>query len=109
MITRFAEKVYEKCMQIPSGKVSTYGAISDVLNSSPRAVGQALRCNPYAPKVPCHRVVKSDGKIGGFMGKTTGKEIERKINLLEQEGVCFENNKIKEFEKILFIFSTIEI
>ncbi len=95
----FAEKVYALCKKIPKGKVSTYGAIAKMLNSSPRAVGQALRCNPYAPIVPCHRVVSADGSIGGFMGDTKGKSIQKKIALLQSEGVSVSNGRIAEFEK----------
>ncbi|PIN75503.1 methyltransferase [Candidatus Woesearchaeota archaeon CG10_big_fil_rev_8_21_14_0_10_37_12] len=96
MPTVFEQKVYDLCKKIPRGKVSTYGAIAKKLNSSPRAVGQALRKNPYAPVVPCHRVVSSDGKIGGFMGKTKGKEIKRKIALLEEEGVFLVDLSVKK-------------
>ncbi len=99
---KFAEKVYALCKRIPKGRVSTYGALAKALHSSPRAVGQALRCNPYAPIVPCHRVVASDGKIGGFMGETAGREIERKIELLSQEGIEIKESGIVGFEKLLF-------
>jgi methylated-DNA-[protein]-cysteine S-methyltransferase len=71
------------------------------LDSSPRAVGQALRCNPYAPVVPCHRVVSSDGSVGGFMGKTSGKSVQKKIALLKSENVIVKDGKIKEFKKSL--------
>ncbi|ORY94190.1 6-O-methylguanine DNA methyltransferase [Syncephalastrum racemosum] len=68
-ITPFQFKVYDLCAQIPKGQVSTYKAISDALQSSPRAVGQALRTNPYAPlPVPCHRVISATFAIGGFDG-----------------------------------------
>lgn len=90
----FADRVYAVCKRIPKGRVSSYGAIAKVLNSSPRAVGQALRCNPFAPVVPCHRVVKSDGTIGGFMGEIEGKEVKRKIKLLSDEGVVVKDGKI---------------
>ncbi len=96
---KFADKVYGLCKKIPKGKVSTYGAIAKALNSSPRAVGQALRCNPYAPIVPCHRVVASDGRIGGFMGKVKGKEIQKKIAMLKSEGINLKAGKIADFEK----------
>jgi methylated-DNA-[protein]-cysteine S-methyltransferase len=102
----FAERVYALCKRIPAGKVSTYGAIANALNSSPRAVGQALRCNPYAPVVPCHRVVKADGNIGGFMGEVKGKEVLRKIALLEEEGVKIKENKISK-EQIISFFSSV--
>jgi methylated-DNA-[protein]-cysteine S-methyltransferase len=95
----FAERVYRLCKKIPKGKVSTYGSIAKKLKSSPRAVGQALRCNPYAPVVPCHRVVASNGNIGGFNGNTKGKDIQRKINLLRKEGIIVKESRIVDFEK----------
>lgn len=101
---KFADKVYGLCKKIPFGKVSTYGEIAKALQSSPRAVGQALRCNPYAPIVPCHRVVKIDGSLGGFNGETFGKQIEIKIKRLNSENVLVEKGKIKNFEKIKHTF-----
>lgn len=99
-MSAFSERVYEFCKKIPKGSVSTYGAISDALSSSPRAVGGALKRNPHAPKVPCHRVVKSDGSIGGFMGQTTGKEILAKIELLRKEGVTIKDGHVVGFDPV---------
>lgn len=82
--------------------MTTYGLLAKALNSSPRAVGQALRCNPYAPIVPCHRVVAANGFIGGFMGDTKGKAIQKKITLLESEGVNIKKNKVSEEQIISF-------
>jgi len=96
MVTDFQKKVYAFTKKVPRGKVTTYLAIAKKLNSSPRAVGQALRVNPFAPVVPCHRVVKSDGSIGGFGGETTGKKIQKKIAMLRKEGVVMNNNKIEK-------------
>ncbi len=91
----FAEKVYALCQKIPRGKVTTYAEIARALDCKAyRAVGQALRCNPYAPSVPCHRVVRSDGSIGGFKGEVSGKEAGEKIKLLEKEGVRVEKYKV---------------
>ena len=91
----FKEKVYSVCRRIPKGKVTTYGEIAWALNTKGyRAIGQALRCNLYAPHVPCHRVIKSDGSLGGFKGKKEGQEIEEKIRLLEKEGVKIAEGKI---------------
>lgn len=98
----FAEKVYVLCKKIPKGKIATYGAIAKALNSSPRAVGQALRCNPYAPIVPCHRVIKSDGTIGGFKGKVKGPEIKKKIKLLSKEGIAFIGTKVENLDQVLW-------
>lgn len=100
----FAEKVYALCRNIPKGKVSTYKEIAKALGGKGyQAVGNALRCNPYAPEVPCHRVVKSDGNIGGFKGKTKGKEVEEKIELLRKENVKIVDGKI-DLKKHLFGF-----
>ena len=91
--------------KIPSGKVTTYGLIAKKLDTKAyRAVGNACRNNPYAPRVPCHRVVKSDGTIGGFAGKTKGKTVQNKIELLRREKIQVKNGKIVDFEKVLFRF-----
>ncbi len=91
----FTQAVYRLVKQIPRGRVSTYANIARALKTKAyRAVGNALRCNPYAPKVSCHRVIASDGSLGGFMGKTKGKTIEKKIRLLRKEGVKINKNKI---------------
>lgn len=75
--------------------MTTYAEIARQLNTKGyQAIGQALRCNPYAPNVPCHRVVKSDGSIGGFKGKKEGKEIAQKMGLLQQERILIVNGKI---------------
>lgn len=127
-ISPFDKKVYQLVKKVPKGKVTTYKQIAQALHCRAyQAVGQALRKNPYAftlhrtlavnqacarswcsgagpyaPLVPCHRVVKSNGSIGGFAGKTSGKEIKRKIRMLKKEGIEFKNNKIRNFNKILF-------
>lgn len=86
--TAFENRVYEAIRQIPRGKVTTYGLLARHLQcGSPRAVGQALRRNPFAPATPCHRVVGSDFHLGGFHGETDGPAIREKIRLLKQEGV----------------------
>ena len=68
-LTPFRKRVLLALCQVPSGSHTTYLALSDHLSSSPRAVGNALRNNPFAPRVPCHRVVAADGGIGGFGGE----------------------------------------
>jgi methylated-DNA-[protein]-cysteine S-methyltransferase len=60
-VTVYQERVYTALQQIPEGRVTTYAAISKALNSSPRAVGGALRVNPFCPEVPCHRCIASTG------------------------------------------------
>ena len=102
---KFDEKVWELMKKIPRGKVTTYGLIARKLNTRAyRAVGNACRRNPYAPRVPCHRVVRSDGTIGGFGGWTSGRTIERKIRLLRKERVEIKNRKIVNFKEVLFRF-----
>ncbi len=88
MVTSFQNKVYSIVKKIPKGKVMTYGQIAKILKTSPRAVGQALKRNPYFPKVPCHRVIMSNGSIGGFNGANL-KNIKIKIKLLKKEGYKF--------------------
>ena len=79
----FNDKVYRLCKLIPKGKVSTYKEIAKALDSRGyRAVGNALNKNPYAPLVPCHRVVKSNGGVGGFASGT-----KKKIEMLKKEGI----------------------
>ena len=91
--------------KIPKGRVTTYGLIARKLRTKAyRAVGNACRKNPYAPRVPCHRVVRSDGTVGGFGGRTSGKTVEKKIKLLSEEGVEVRNGKIVDFQKVLFRF-----
>ena len=102
----FNQKIYSLLKKVPKGKITTYKALANALGTKAyRAVGQAMRCNPYAPIVPCHRVVKSDGSIGGFSGSINpnSKEVKRKIRMLMQESVKIKNRKI-ELEKFLFKF-----
>lgn len=75
IFSKFQFQVYQLCSQIPLGYVSTYKKIAQILHSSPRAVGQALRNNPFSPvAVPCHRVIESNFFIGGYRGKSAKKE-----------------------------------
>ncbi|MBN2367563.1 MGMT family protein [Candidatus Woesearchaeota archaeon] len=101
----FSGRTYALLRQVPKGRVTTYKELASALGTKAyQAVGQAMRNNPYAPEVPCHRVVKSDGSIGGFGGETAGNKITEKIELLRSEGVQVEDNKVKDFEKIVFRF-----
>ena len=101
----FNERVWKLMTTIPRGKVTTYGLIARKLKTRAyRAVGNACRNNPYAPRVPCHRVVKSDGTIGGFAGKTSGKTVRDKIELLRKERVQVKDGKIVNFQEVLFKF-----
>ena len=61
---------------------------------SPRAIGQSLRANPFAPQVPCHRVIASNLSPGGFSGRTSGPALTKKLRLLAAEGVIFKNGRL---------------
>lgn len=87
-ITPFQKQVYIALLDVPFGTTVTYGELARRIGCrSAQAVGQALRRNPFAPEVPCHRVVASDGSLGGYNGKRDGEQIERKRRLLEEEGI----------------------
>lgn len=91
----FAQRVYTVTSTIPRGKVASYGDIALVLGiRSAQAVGQALKRNPFAPDVPCHRVVAGNGSLGGFFGDTTAGRISEKEALLRSEGVVIEKGVI---------------
>lgn len=87
----FDQSVYAVVRAIPAGRVATYAAVARALGcGSPRAVGQALRRNPFAPQVPCHRVISSRLTLGGFQGHTIGQPMAAKRQLLAKEGVQFD-------------------
>jgi len=82
--TKFQLKVWKYLKTIPKGKVKTYKQVAISINSpkSARAVANACAKNPYAPKIPCHRVIRSDGGLGGYSG---GGGIKQKLKLLRSE------------------------
>lgn len=84
----FNKKIYQTVKKIPKGKVSTYGIIACLAGNcrAPRAVGNALHKN-FSPDIPCHRVIKSNGLIGGYRGN-----LEKKIRKLTQEGVIIKKD-----------------
>lgn len=96
----FADQVYSLCRQIPKGKVASYKSLAVVLGkpAAGRAVGNALNKNPYAPQVPCHRVVRSNGQVGGFASGNV-----KKIALLKNEGVVIKSGRV-DLQKYLYIF-----
>ena len=99
----FSQKVYQLTKQIPKGKVSTYKELAKVLHSKAyQAVGQTLKANPNPPIIPCHRVVKSNGMVGGFSGQKSGPLIKKKIKLLKKEGIKFKGEKILNFNQFFF-------
>lgn len=85
-ITPFQRKVYLALLEVPAGTTITYGELARRIGCrSAQAVGQALKRNPFAPEVPCHRVVAADGSLGGYNGKREGEQVERKRELLNRE------------------------
>ena len=96
----FNQRCYELLSQIPKGKIVTYKQIANTLNTKAyRAVGNAMANNPNPITVPCHRVIKSNGLIGGYAFGT-----KKKINLLEDEGIIIEKDKIVDFKKHIHLF-----
>lgn len=85
-ITNFPRRVYLSLLDVPAGSTVSYGELARRCRCrSAQAIGQALKRNPFAPDVPCHRVVKADGSIVGYHGATNGAAIIRKRALLEAE------------------------
>lgn len=88
------EKLLKK---IPKGKVTTYKELAGAVGIHPRAIGRILNSNERLVKIPCHRVVMSNGRVGGYkLG------VKKKIELLKREGIEIENGKILNFENKLF-------
>lgn len=92
-LTKFQRTVLEALCLVPEGNVTTYKHLATAIScGSNQAVGQALRHNPFAPVIPCHRVVSSDRSIGGFGGTIKGDLIKKKVALLKDEGVRFSDD-----------------
>jgi methylated-DNA-[protein]-cysteine S-methyltransferase len=91
-LTAFQTKVYTALCRVPKGKVTTYKHLAEAIHiRSSRSIGQALRRNPHAPIIPCHRVVSSNRTLGGFHGHTAGPWLTKKEQLLRDEGVDFDD------------------
>ena len=85
-VSEFRLRVYMELLKIPRGMTVTYGELARRLGcGSAQAVGQALRRNPFAPEVPCHRVVAANGGLCGFGGSRSPEALARKKALLEEE------------------------
>lgn len=89
----FRDRVYTITANIPKGKVATYGQIAKLAGNpkAARAVGVFMKTNPFAPRVPCHRVVASDGKLTGF---SAPGGVAKKKKMLLAEGVHFTGGKV---------------
>ena len=89
----FHQKVWRACAEIPKGEVRSYRWVAGKIGrpGAARAVGQALKRNPFSPRVPCHRVVRSDGSLGGY---TSRYGLEHKRELLKKEGALELNGNL---------------
>ncbi len=83
-------------LSIPRGKVASYSQIAQIIGTSPRVVGRVLALNPYPVIVPCHRVVRSSGDLGGY----SSSKIDVKMKMLEREGVRIVDGKVRKSEFI---------
>ena len=95
------QKIYKKLLEVPKGQITTYGELAKAvgLKNGQRIVGKIMNKNPYPVIVPCHRVVMSTGKIGGY---AYGEHI--KIKLLNDEGIQIKNGKITDLENRIYRF-----
>lgn len=93
------EYTYYLVRQIPAGRVSTYGAVAKALGNKgyARAVGKYMNNNPDADTMPCFKIVKSDGSLGGF-----GLGINDKIRRLKKDGIEVKDEKIVNFKRVFF-------
>ena len=100
-MTIFENKVLSLVTKIPYGQVSTYQIIAIKLGAKglARAVGNALRKNPRLVKIPCHRVIKSNGTLGGY-----ALGLAKKAQLLQNEGIRSERGKVADWAKYLYHF-----
>jgi O-6-methylguanine DNA methyltransferase len=90
-------RIYALARRIPRGRVTTYGILAKKARTSARAVGQLMKT--HKTNIPCHRVVMSDGSIGGYRGKHYGEKIIK----LRKEGVKIKGKRIINFDKIILL------
>ena len=95
------KKIYKKLTEVPKGQITTYGELAKAvgLKNGQRAVGRIMNKNPFPVIIPCHRVVMSSGKVGGY---AYGEHI--KMKMLQDEGVRIEDGKISDFQKTVYRF-----
>ncbi len=93
--------VNKKLTQVPEGMVTSYSEFAKAvgLKNGQRVIGQIMKKNPYPVIIPCHRVVKADGKIGGFF---YGDKV--KTNMLKKEGIKIQDGKIFDLDKKFYKF-----
>jgi len=94
-------KIYKKLLEVPKGQITTYGELAKAvgLKNGQRIVGKIMNKNPYPLIIPCHRVVMSTGKIGGY---AYGEHI--KIKMLNDEGIKIKNGKIMDLDNSVYRF-----
>jgi methylated-DNA-[protein]-cysteine S-methyltransferase len=95
------QKIYKKLLDVPKGKITTYGDLAKAvgLKNGQRVVGKIMNKNPYPMIIPCHRVVMSTGKIGGY---AYGEHVKTKM--LNDEGIKIQNGKILDLKNQIFKF-----
>jgi len=94
-------QVYKKLTEVPEGMVTSYSELAKAvgIKNGQRVIGQIMKKNPYPGIIPCHRVVKADGKIGGYF---YGDKVKQ--NMLKKEGIKIKEGKILELEKKFYKF-----
>jgi len=104
-LPKYSQKVLKCVWQIPVGYITSYGAVAKTCGGSPRAVGQIMAMNPFAPLIPCHRVVQADFSIGGYGG---GRET--KLEILKRENRGYKEPKEIAIESgVLFVHPVGEV
>lgn len=95
------QKIFKKLLEVPKGQITTYGELAKSvgLKNGQRAVGKIMNKNPYPVIIPCHRVVMSTGKVGGY---AYGENV--KIKMLTDEGIKIQNGKIFDLKNKLYRF-----
>ena len=95
------KRVYKKLLRVPAGKVTTYSELAKTvgLRNGQRVIGKIMNKNPYPAIIPCHRVVKATGEVGGY---AYGEDI--KINMLAREGINIKAKKILDLEERIYRF-----
>ena len=95
------QRVFKKLLEIPKGQITTYGELSKAvgLKNGQRVIGKIMNKNPYPVIIPCHRVVMSTGKIGGY-----AYGVHIKTKLLNDEGIEIKNGKILDLENKIYRF-----
>ena len=95
------QKIFKKLLEVPKGQITTYGELAKAvgLKNGQRTVGKIMNKNPYPVIIPCHRVVMSTGKIGGY---AYGEHV--KIKMLNNEGIKIKNGKIVDLENTIYRF-----